>query len=285
MKGIHLLSFDDAARNGWSAWPRRAARTLLSTMPVRRAVEARYDHHFETASRAHLFRGVYASFEDAQRHAPPTKPMGYDNPGPAAMYRSRPAMLPLSEYPVLFWLACLLPGAARLFDFGGHVGVRYYDFRSRLMFPAGFMWQVMDVPAVVEAGRRLAVENAAAELMFTERRDDLAGADVLYASGSLQYLERPLPEILAPIIARPRHVIINHMPMRDGPARYTLQSIGTAFCPYRLEDRASFLAGMAALGYELVEQWTCPEKYCPIPFHADYSVRGYTGMYLRGPGA
>ncbi len=121
----------------------------------------------------------------------------------------------------------------------------------------------------------------APNLQFTSRREDLAGADVLYASGSLQYLERPLHEILAPIPLRPPHVLVNAMPMRSGPAYYTVQSIGTAFCPYRIEDRDGLVRGMAALGYEKVDEWDVPEKMCAIPFHPASSVRGYQGMYFR----
>jgi putative methyltransferase (TIGR04325 family) len=108
----------------------------------------------------------------------------------------------------------------------------------------------------------------------------------MYASGSLQYFEKPLHDLLAPFVqagTAPRHVILNQTPMRDGDAFYTLQSIGTAFCPYRIEDRPGLIAGMGKLGYELIDAWANPEKECPIPFHADRSVRGYTGMYLRRP--
>jgi putative methyltransferase (TIGR04325 family) len=282
VKGLYLLSYNrDQAQAGPLVWPRRAVRTLLMSPLLRGKLEERYEQHFSTAQKANLFRGVYASFEEAQRTAPPTKPTGYDNPGPAAMYRDRPKALPLSEYPVLFWLSRTVPGAKRLFDLGGHVGVKYYDFRTRLELPAGFTWQVMDVPAVVDAGRQLARETGATVLDFTSRREDVDGADVLYASGSLQYLEKPLHEIVAPLAAKPRHIIINLTPMHAGPAFYTLQSIGTAFCPYRIEDRPALVAGLGKLGYQLVDEWTCPEKDCPIPFHPDKSVSGYTGMVLR----
>jgi putative methyltransferase (TIGR04325 family) len=288
MIGTYFLSFrDDAtAQGGWRGWSRRALRSIAFSAPVRARLEARYERQFATADKAHLFRGVYDSFEAAMRAAPGSKPLGYDHPGPAAMYRNNLETVFLSDYPVLFWLARILGaglgvGTRRLFDLGGHVGMRFYGFRTRLALPDALVWQVMDVPAVVRAGRELAIERGAGNLAFTDRRDELAGADVLLAAGSLQYLEKPLHEILAPIAGRPPHVILHELPMHDGAAYYTLQSIGQAFCPYRVEDRRGLVAGMAALGYELRDAWHTPDKLCPIPFHPERSVRGYEGMYFH----
>jgi putative methyltransferase (TIGR04325 family) len=288
MIGTYFLSFrDDAtAQGGWRGWSRRALRSIAFSAPVRARLEARYERQFATADKAHQFRGVYDSFEAAMRAAPGSKPLGYDHPGPAAMYRNNLETVFLSDYPVLFWLARILGaglgvGTRRLFDLGGHVGMRFYGFRTRLALPDALVWQVMDVPAVVQAGRELAIERGAGNLAFTDRRDELAGADVLLAAGSLQYLEKPLHDILAPIAGRPPHVILHQLPMHDGAAYYTLQSIGQAFCPYRVEDRRGLVAGMAALGYELRDAWHTPDKLCPIPFHPERSVRGYEGMYFH----
>lgn len=284
MIGTYFLSFGDdaAAQGGWRGLSRRALRSIAFSGPVRARLEARYERLFATADKAHLFRGVYDSFEAAARAAPASKPVGYDHPGPAAMYRNNLETVFPSDYPVLFWLARILEaGTRRLFDLGGHVGMRFYGFRTRLALPDALVWQVMDVPAVVQAGRELALERRATRLSFTDRRDELAGADVLLATGSLQYLEKPLHEILAPIASRPPHVIINQLPMHDGAAYYTLQSIGQAFCPYRIEDRRGLIAGMAALGYEQRDAWHAPDKECPIPFHPERSVRGYQGMYFH----
>jgi putative methyltransferase (TIGR04325 family) len=282
MPGLYFLSFeDDPASQSLSSRSRRALRRLAFREPFRSRLEARYDQVFASEPKANLFRGVYDTFEEAQRDAPPSKPVGYDNPGPAGMYRNILERMELTDYPVLFWIARALPGSQRLFDFGGHVGLRYYGFRSRLPFPDGFVWEIMDVPAVVRAGRELAAAKDATHLRFTERREDMVGADILYASGSLQYVDESLPQILTRHGARPRHIIIAQTAMHDGPAFYTLQSIGTAFCPYRIEDRRALIAGLDALGYERVDEWKSPEKICAIPFHPDRSVRGYDGLYFR----
>jgi putative methyltransferase (TIGR04325 family) len=280
---MYYVSFTDESTEGpsWLGIPRRAMRALAFSSLVKTRYMARYERHFASAPRANLFRGVYASFAEAAASAPESKPLGYDNPGPAAMYRNRTDMISLSDYPILLWMTRALPGSQRLFDLGGHVGLRYYSIGSRLDLPEDLVWQVMDVPAVVEAGRALAREKGATRLVFTETREDVDGADILYATGSLQYLERPVHEMLAPLSARPRHVLINQTPMQDGPAYYTLQSIGTAFCPYRIFNRERFLADFAGQGYRPVDHWENAEKACYIPFHPERSLRSYDGWYLR----
>src|ERR1041384_8477472 len=104
MFGTHFLSFgEDAARGGgWGGWSRRALRSIAFSAPVRARLEARYERHFVTADKAHLFRGVYDSFEAAARAAPGSKPVGYDHPGPGARSRNNLETVFLSDYPVLF---------------------------------------------------------------------------------------------------------------------------------------------------------------------------------------
>ena len=73
--------------------------------PVRTWLHARYEQHFATAESAHLFRGVYGSFDESAMAAPNSKPIGYYNPELASTYRDLLDTVPLSDYPVLFRLA------------------------------------------------------------------------------------------------------------------------------------------------------------------------------------
>ena len=155
----------------------------------------KYDRVFAENRDDNLFRGVFASFEEAERSAPRTLPLGYDHPGPAGMYVERTRKTYPTDYPVLFWLQKLLrEGCTRVFDLGGHTGVSYYAYRSYLDYPATLRWQVQDVPAVVQQGRALAAEqDRDGYLSFSARFEDAEGFDILTAQGSLQYL----PETLA----------------------------------------------------------------------------------------
>jgi putative methyltransferase (TIGR04325 family) len=246
----------------------------------------KYDRVFETNRDDNLFRGVFATFAEAEASAPRSLPLGYDHPGPAAMYVERTRNTYPTDYPVLFWLQKLLRGdATRIFDLGGHTGVSYYAYRRYLEYPRTLLWQVQDVPAVVERGRSLAVEmDPGGQLSFTDRFADAEGADILAAQGSLQYLPETLAERLAILKSPPRHLILNLTPLHAKHSFFTLQSIGTAFCPYRVTARSEFQSAYEKLGYELADSWVNPEKRCHIPFHPEHSLDHYLGFYFRRAG-
>jgi putative methyltransferase (TIGR04325 family) len=261
----------------------QALDRIADWAPIAGLLRRRYDRRFENNRGANLFRGVFTGFDDARRSAPSSRPVGYDNPASAQLYAERMRKAYATDYPVLFWLQKLLAaGHQRIFDLGGHVGVTYYAYRRYLELPAGLGWQVHDVPAVVDHGRRMAAEHdPEGRLSFCDGFDEADGAPVLVALGSLQYLPDTLPDLLARLAAPPSHLLLNLVPLHEQHDYYTLQSIGTAFCPYRISARGAFVASFEALGYELVDQWENPEKRCDIPFHPDRSLDRYHGLYLR----
>lgn len=224
--------------------------------------------------------GVHPTYEEARAACPADTAVGYDHAAAAGMYDELMHSLEPNEYSVAFWLERCLPPGGVVFDFGGHVGVKYYALSEVLRLAAGTRWVVYDVNAVVERGRALAAERDAPGLSFTEHLGDASGVDVFLALGSLQYLERSLPELLSGLPERPRAVILSSTPMSEHPTYFTVQNIRKAFCPYRVQSRAELLAGMSGLGYSLVRSWTNPEKECPILDVPERSVKGYTSMYF-----
>lgn len=253
-------------------------------MPLLEAFQRkRYENEFAANTDRNLFRGVFPSFEAAQASAPPTRPLGYDNPGAAGMYMERTRKIYPSDYPIIFWLDRLFrEGATRVFDLGGHIGVGYYAYRKYLAYPPGLRWTVQDVPAVVRQGRELAPKlDPDGRLDFSETFAPAEGADVLFASGSLQYLPDTLQSRLEGLANRPRHLLLNLLPVHERDTYYTLQSVGTAFCPYRIESAGSILTSYDALGYKLVDTWENAEKRCGIPFHPEHSLDHYYGFYFR----
>lgn len=258
--------------------------------PLRRLKEARvlrpvlgylYDRRFKANTQGQLFLGVFDTAAAAAASAPGHLPMGYDQPAAAAMYRDQLDHVALEDYPVLYWLRRLGPEVHRLFDYGGHVGVKYYAYARYLSFPADFVWTVCDVAAVARAGAALAQEKGAGNLRFVTDVAAVDGQDLLMCSGSLQYIEPALSAQLRPVARKPKHVVVNAAPYHDGRTFFTLNSIGTAFCPYKVQNLGAFVAGMSQLGYELVDRWTIPGKGCVVPLHPELSVHAYTGMYLR----
>lgn len=233
---------------------------------------------------AHGFRGVYESFEAAREASPTGRPLGYDNPEAAAFYRERLGRVYPSDYPVLFWLGRALP-LERVFDFGGHVGVAYYAYDRYLSMSSVSEWTVCDLPAVCEAGRALATERGIEALKFTSDRAGGDGVDLFFASGSLQYLEIGLPDLLRTYRQLPRRLLLNLLPVTDRETFYTVQSIGVAFCPYRIQARSTLLSGLSELGYTLEDSWENAEKSCRIPLHSSRSLDHYEGFLFTLNGA
>jgi putative methyltransferase (TIGR04325 family) len=270
----------------WSA--RRTIKRLIDRIanpvlprPVKRY---RYARHFRRTRERGLHYGVFPTFELALAAAPSGRPLGYDHPHAADLASAGgPHLLDAvnpRDYPVLYWLSShLASGATSIFDFGGHVGLKYHAFRRYLQYPDTLRWVVCDMPAVVEAGRAIARERPGGNrLDFTTRPEDADGFDVFFASGSLQYVETPLPGLLARLERAPLHLVLNGLPVTDGAGFVTLQSDGHGFSPYWIQNRREFVRGLEAMGYVLRDTWTIPEKHVVIPFHEDRSVRGFTGF-------
>src|SRR5262249_36069184 len=77
--------------------------------------------------------------------------------------------------------------------------------------------------------------------------------------------------------AGPRHILIDQLPLYEGPRFVTLQNGGLVRYPQYVFNRRQFLTAIAGLGYELVDSWDCNFS-CIVPFHRDRTVRKYTGL-------
>lgn len=264
----------------------RAHRLLdrLAEMPGMRAWAAsRYERRFASNTDANLFRGVFETFDQAAASAPASRPIGYDHPEPAAMYRDRMRQLYSTDYPVLFWLCQLLQtGRHALFELGGHVGVSYYSYQNVLSFPSDLHWTIHDVPAVMELGRALASNiDSLGKLRFAPDFSEAAEADIFVAIGVLQYLPETLADRLRSLAALPQALLVNLTPFHPEASYFTLQSIGTAFCPYRIDREQDFVDSLRRLGYRVRDKWINPEKSCEIPFHKSRSLHHYSGYYFE----
>jgi len=254
-------------------------RTFPSVSLLQSVRKHRYDRYFSAAQDVHIFRGVYDSFEAAAASAPASKPLSYDNEAAATMYNSR-LRADAYDYPAMFWLRRSFDeGMRSVFDVGGSVGIKYFAFRRLLDFPSDASWLVEDMPAVVQQGRAFAAgRDDARSLRFTDRFNDGDGAHVLLASGSLQYLPHTLAELLAGLKQPPRRLIVNTTPIHVDRSFFTLNNIGTAFCPYRVQSRGEFLGAVTRAGYKLRDHWDNPGKGMRVPFVDGYDVSAYSGF-------
>ena len=244
--------------------------------------EEAYRRKFLENREENLFMGSFKSFATAEASAPTSKAVGYDNAPADAFYSHQVAFY---DYPGLFWLGRSLDdGMRRIFDLGGHVGIKYYAFRRMLDYPADLRWRVCDVPSVVKSGRELAVQReATAQLSFTTEIRDASGCDVLYASGSLQYLPQRISEIIAALPVKPRRIVLNTTAVHPERTLYTLNSIGFAVCPYRIQHHDELLAELAAAGYKRRDAWRNEGKPIEVPFVDGGDKPYYAGCCFDRP--
>lgn len=243
--------------------------------------KASYDRFFRNSKNRNLFRGVYRSFEEAAANAPASRPLGYDNEASVHPYESRVAVFP-NDYPAMFWLArSFREGFRRVCDLGGSVGIKYYAFERLIPLPPDLQWTVIEVPAAVVRGRQIASERVADRLHFTEKFEAVGSADLLFASGSIQYLPEPLHVMLGRLRELPRRILINTAALHPSETYYTVNGIGTAFCPYRIQSEVELTGCLSELGYRVLDRWKNIERGIEIPFEdRRFSLSHYSGLCL-----
>ena len=255
------------------------AADWLSGLPGIRQLDRKILHRrFLDNKDNNLFFGLFTTRDQAAESAPTGLKLGYDNPESANIpYTS--AISP-RDYPAMFWLLrSLNEGRRTIFDLGGPTGVKYYAFRRTMSFPKDLQWTVCDVPAVVERGQQMAVDRAPeGHLHFTDTYALASRHEVLFASGSLQYLPITLSDLLKDLDTLPARIVVNTTPIHETLSYFTLNSIGTAFCPYRIQARSEFIASVTALGYRKVDEWDNVGKGLEIPGHSDHDVAAYSGF-------
>jgi len=181
-----------------------AAKTFVdrieSAVPLlRKWHRFEYEQHFlRVAKWERLFSGVYPTFAAAQAAIPATRNNSYDNPD-SAKFLGHKGSVRSSDYPVLFWLDRLLSDNPSVFDFGGYLGISYYSFKQHLNYPTDLNWTIYDVPAVVDAGSKLAREKAETQLSFTTSFERAQEFPLLLAFGSLQFPVQSFASLLQPL--------------------------------------------------------------------------------------
>jgi putative methyltransferase (TIGR04325 family) len=226
--------------------------------------------------------GVYPTYAAALAAVPKKRKVGYDNKESSNMYPYLLEFTRISDYAALFYLNQLARPGYRIFDFGGNTGLLYYNYQHRWTMPPNLQWTVCDVPAVIEAGRAFAKTRPSEGLSFTSNFEDAAGADLLFTSGTLQYVPKTLPELLSELCdAKPRRILANRTALWDGPTFFTLQSLGPIVCPYRVQNRSEFVAGLEAQGYRVKDAWECPESRINVRWHIHHRIKAYAGFLLE----
>lgn len=274
---IQDFSINDAIKPGITDWFSR-----LETWPgIRHVLKHFYERRFATNGYG-CFRGVFPSFAEAGRSAPSTKPLGFSTQDYAKEFADRRSKIFSFDYPILFWLAPFLRGPSRIFDYGGHCGTHFYAYAQYVEYSPQLRWEVCDLPEIIRAGKKIALEQGKHQLTFTDQFQNADGADVLLAAGSLQYVDSPsFSASLSRLKSLPKNILINKAPLHDQPTFVTLQNGGVAFHPMYVFNRQEFIDSIRALGYHLVDQWPVPSHSGRIPFHPEASFSSHSGLYFK----
>src|SRR5438309_8170232 len=91
----------------------RAVDGIANLPGLRQMRRRRFDEAFAAGQRVGCCRGLYETAAEAAKHAPPTRPLGYDNDAAAEMYRDRLSRVYPSDYPMMVWLENAFADGAR----------------------------------------------------------------------------------------------------------------------------------------------------------------------------
>ncbi|MFQ4140814.1 TIGR04325 family methyltransferase [Chlorogloeopsis sp. ULAP02] len=235
------------------------------------------------------FWGIFETFEEARQAAPQTKSIGYDNTELAQEYQemlehgnweSSGRMIASYDYPVLFWLKSIINHEnTNIFDFGGNVGIHFYTYSKYIKYPETLKWTVCDLPEIIRVGKQIAEKRHINSLFFTSNFEDANNKDIFIASGSIQYVENLATQISK--IRKPKHLLINRLPIYNGRLFVTLQNGGKVFYPQYVFNKTEFIEAITSIGYELIDIWEDNVDSCMIPFHPESSVPAYSGLYFQ----
>lgn len=228
--------------------------------------------------------GVFTNFEEARLWLP--KSQEFDQEKLATEYVAvRMRRVFSYDYPVMFWLnQALNQGAVSVLDIGGSVGVHFYAYQKMMTYPPSLTWLVYEVPAIAEFGKEIAERKAIPNLFFTESLEPQGiEADIWMAAGAIHYINNARPgALLAKSKSRPRHVILNKLPLYDGEDFVSTQNIGEhSFAPHYVYNRQRFIDEIVATGYNLVDSWQTPEREFHLFGYPDKSFGVYSGLYFR----
>lgn len=240
--------------------PSFLARKTLGRLPGIRSLKKSILLRSFRGKEIGVFRGKFLTYEDAQSSLPPSSLSGYDDDQLVAGNLESFSRIHPFDWPVIALCQKLIRERKlrTMTDFGGHVGVKYYAFEKMLDFKNGFVWQVVDVPAMVREGRRrITPQNAV--LKFFETLDETDPAEGLLLSGVLQYARFSIEEIFARLPTKPYIVFLNKVPVSDSRGYFTIEKYVKPM-PYRIFGPRDLDTIRERLGYKRVAQWPIPYR-------------------------
>jgi putative methyltransferase (TIGR04325 family) len=228
-----------------------------------------------------LFYGIYDTYDEAWADIPKSRLRGWDHPEAASIWIDHVDPVRPSTYPVYFWISRVLRESSTLIDYGGSIGLTYYGYCHRAPLPCGARWIVVELPELVVQGRRTATLQNAQNLLFETELASIPQAEILLSAGALQFMSESVPGLLERLVVRPRHIILNKLPLTEGTAYWTLHNFGPAVTPYHVYNEREFINYFERHGYTIRDRWVNNDMSCDIPFHPERAVPEFAGLYLE----
>jgi putative methyltransferase (TIGR04325 family) len=236
--------------------------------------------YFNSQAKAPRYRGVFRTFAEAERAIPKGRPEGFNLEAVPDFFIGKQFLFNQQDYPVLLWLTPAMEPGGKVFDLGGGFGQCYYKYREYVPYPEGLQWLVCDVESFLSPAREFAAKRNEKNLSFTTDRSAADGCSIYLTNGALQYIEPDLPEILAGLSSKPRHVLVNRVPMYEGERYYTVQSSSHSFVAHKVINTSQLVHDMEDLGYTMVDQWSLP-RTMHVYFHPECFVPTFRGFYFQ----
>jgi putative methyltransferase (TIGR04325 family) len=225
-----------------------------------------------------LYSGIYPTYEAAMAAIPASRKAGWDHESSASLWLDEIDPVILSTYPIFFWLSRWFGENDALVDVGGSIGLTYFGYRRLGQLPPGATWTVVEVSKIAAQGAEIARREGAAALQFVDRPEAAGRCDVLLSAGALQVMPNSVPGLLESLPERPRHILLNKLPITPREECWTLQNYGPAVTPHRLFNEQSFLQYFATHGYRLRDRWTVVDLDCLIPFYPERFIKHFAGF-------
>jgi putative methyltransferase (TIGR04325 family) len=229
------------------------------------------------------FRRKFDTLSEARCVADAFSASGHEHPANVERHLAKLGNIRESDYPVLYHWSQIRPEPLRVLDLGGNIGNLFYAYHPYLHFPVDLAWAILEIPSVRAAGERLAAERKESRIRYVETIGSCEEVDLFLASGSLQYFDESLPDLLRQLKHLPTHVIVNRVPVCKGKEVCTVQDGWTYLVACKIQNRETLIVSMEKNGYELVSNWEANEMRQLVPLYPESSAFRYSGFYFRKP--
>lgn len=222
------------------------------------------------------FFGVFPTFSAARSAFPSQLNNGWEHEAIVAADYFQPSL-----YATLYWLARTIQEGSSIIDFGGAIGQTHREFVQRAALPESVSWTVVDLAPAIRQGRELAAARGTTGLYFAERLDELECCDIFLSRGCLQYVEASLTDLISVLAKPPEYLLLDKIPLSNGPGFVTIQNLGLSATPYKIFNRESFLAPLLQLGYFVLDEWPVQDLTCAVAFHPERFLPNHSGLLLK----